>query len=103
MTCAPSFFPGTWDAVIAPAQAFFSTPQLKRLHVLVYGPAHLMRAAWLAGASDYLKEPWTAEELFLGAARTASGRGDLVLAASRVQTRGHDAERRRSGHRVDGG
>jgi DNA-binding response OmpR family regulator len=24
-----------------------------------------MRAAWLAGASDYLKEPWTTEELFL--------------------------------------
>lgn len=24
-----------------------------------------MRAAWLAGATDYLKEPWAPEELFL--------------------------------------
>ena len=33
--------------------------------VLVYGPAYLMRAVWLSGAVDYLKEPWDPEELFL--------------------------------------
>ena len=32
---------------------------------VVYGPGHLFRAAWLAGARDYLKDPWTADELFL--------------------------------------
>jgi len=55
--------------VIAPASLFFSTPELRRgtgrTNVLVYGPGHLFRAAWLAGALDYLKEPWTEEELFL--------------------------------------
>jgi len=32
---------------------------------VAYGPAHLLRAAWLAGAQDYLREPWEPEELFL--------------------------------------
>ncbi len=66
MTCAPSFFQGSWDAVAASVQTYFSTPPLKKIpSVLVYGPAHLMRAAWLAGAVDYLKDPWEPEELFL--------------------------------------
>lgn len=34
-------------------------------NILVYGPEHLFRAAWLAGARDYLREPWSPEELFL--------------------------------------
>ena len=69
MECAPSFFSGPWDAVIAPASVFFSTQELRRrtgrANVLVYGPPHLLRAAWLAGALDYLKEPWTEDELYL--------------------------------------
>lgn len=32
---------------------------------MVYGPPHLLRAAWLGGAQEYLREPWQAEELFL--------------------------------------
>lgn len=31
----------------------------------MYGPAHLFRGAWLAGVNDYLKEPWSPDELFL--------------------------------------
>lgn len=49
-----------------PASHFFSTPALRQtVNFVVYGPAHLFRAAWLAGAQDYLKEPWQPDELFL--------------------------------------
>jgi len=33
--------------------------------VIAYGPAGLLRAAFLAGCADYLREPWTPEELAL--------------------------------------
>lgn len=68
VTCAPLFFSGHWDAIVLPTEQFFSIPEVRRTagaSVVPYGPAHLLRAAWLAGALDYLKEPWTAEELFL--------------------------------------
>jgi len=66
VTCAPSFFPGDWDAIVVPASHFFSDPALRHtVNFVVYGPAHLFRVAWLAGALDYLKEPWQPEELFL--------------------------------------
>jgi hypothetical protein len=35
--------------------------------VIAHGPAGLMRSAFLAGCSDYLKDPWTPEELGLRA------------------------------------
>jgi len=35
------------------------------LNLVVYGPGHLFRAAWLSGAQEYLKEPWQPDELFL--------------------------------------
>jgi CheY-like chemotaxis protein len=31
--------------------------------IIAYGPAGLLRAAFLAGCEDYLKDPWTPEEL----------------------------------------
>lgn len=66
VTVSPSYVPGAWDAIALPADQFFSNQNLRRsLAVLVYGPMHLFRAAWLAGAVDYLKEPWEPEELFL--------------------------------------
>ena len=55
--------------MVLPADQFFSFPELRReaskTDLLVHGPAHLFRAAWLAGIRDYLREPWTADELFL--------------------------------------
>jgi DNA-binding response OmpR family regulator len=39
---------------------------------IAWGPAGLMRAAFLAGCADYLRDPWTPEELSL--------RAELVLA-----------------------
>jgi len=35
--------------------------------VIAWGPAELMRTAFLAGCDDFLKEPWTPEELGLRA------------------------------------
>jgi hypothetical protein len=35
--------------------------------VIAWGPAELMRGAFLAGCDDFLKEPWTPEELDLRA------------------------------------
>lgn len=62
------FFSGTWDAVVVPVNQLLTRPDLRRLdgfEALAYGPAQDLRAAWLAGVSDYLKEPWNPEELFL--------------------------------------
>jgi len=39
-----------------------------RVPVIACGPAGLMRSAFLAGASDYLREPWQPEELGIRAA-----------------------------------
>jgi DNA-binding response OmpR family regulator len=45
---------------------FFSLPELRHTtDLIVYGPPHLFRAAWLGGVVDYLREPWQPEELFL--------------------------------------
>lgn len=55
--------------MIVPASQFFSIPDIRRgpsaANVLVYGPEHLLRAAWLSGARDYLRDPWSVEELYL--------------------------------------
>lgn len=61
-----------------------------------FGAASGMRAAFLAGAADYLREPWTAEELDLRLAlitRRQSRQfqfswGTLRLEGLRLQTRG---------------
>ena len=42
--------------------------------VIAHGPAALMRAAFLAGCADYLREPWTPEELALRAQAALSRR-----------------------------
>lgn len=55
--------------MVVPAALFFSSPAMRKgpqaSNILVYGPAHLFRSAWLAGARDYLRDPWTVEELYL--------------------------------------
>ena len=52
-----------------PAEVFFATPSLRKgpkaQNTVVYGAGHLFRAAWLSGAQEFLKDPWTADELFL--------------------------------------
>lgn len=51
---------------MVPVTHFFAIPNLrKRMCLVVYGPQYLFRSAWIAGAQEYLKEPWEPEELFL--------------------------------------
>lgn len=55
-------------AYLYPARGLPSTAQLAALQacgaaVLAYGAPELLRAAFLAGCDDYLKEPWSPEEL----------------------------------------
>jgi len=61
--------------------------------MVAYGPAHLLRAAWLSGAFDYLREPWSAEELFLRVRgprpprlKWSTGNGELVLDGSTLSS-----------------
>jgi CheY-like chemotaxis protein len=58
----------SFAAQLVPASAFLATPELKSLRaraeaILAYGPAQLLPGCFLAGCDDYLKEPWTLEEL----------------------------------------
>lgn len=64
------------DAYVVPvAQMGFLLDGLERpptwLPVVAYGRATGLRAAFLSGCRDYLKEPWTADELALRIARIA--------------------------------
>ena len=43
--------------------------------VIAHGPAGLMRGAFLAGCIDYLREPWTPEELELRAEAAIARQG----------------------------
>lgn len=89
------FFAGSWDAVVLPADHFFAQKELLRgdrvPEVVVYGPPESLRASWVAGAFDYLKEPWEPEELFLRlrgpsppAVHWQSSGRRLVLEAGRI-------------------
>ena len=66
--------------------------------MLVYGPLHLLRLAFQRGAHDYLKEPWSADELFVRAGQRGLRRyrfdvagwqlvldGSLLSSGDRVQ------------------
>lgn len=44
-------------------------PGLSGIPVIAYGPAPLLREAFLLGCADYLKDPWSPEELCLRALR----------------------------------
>ena len=62
--------------------------------VIAAGPAGLLRSAFLAGCADYLREPWTAEELSLraleamarGARRFGFPWGEISLEPGRLVT-----------------
>lgn len=63
--------------MVVPVSLYFSPASREAnwdVDVLVYGPAHLLRLAFQRGAHDYLKEPWTADELFVRAGQRGSRR-----------------------------
>jgi hypothetical protein len=51
-----------------------SPPVCDGMPVIAHGPAGLMRAAFLCGCADYLRDPWTAQELALRAEAVLSRR-----------------------------
>lgn len=102
---SPSPLP--WDDVdlyVVPAglavDLLGSGTQTTPVPVLAYGPAALMRSAFLAGAADYLREPWGPEELGLRlmsvAQRTARSFvfpwGRLAMDGSILSTSGADIQ-----------
>jgi len=46
-----------------------TAPPASLVPVIAFGPAGLMRSAFVSGVADYLREPWGPEELELRAAR----------------------------------
>ena len=64
--------------------------------VVAHGPASMMRGAILAGCTDYLKEPWTPQELELRVNAVLSRQGsrwelpwgEVRLEGSELRTRG---------------
>lgn len=61
--------PGEADLYAVPAAAMGSLALDPGVPVIAYGPPNMLRSAFLAGCADYLREPWTAEELALRALR----------------------------------
>ena len=57
------------DATVLPVEMIFRLSAAQReeypLPAIVYGSPLLLKKAFLAGAFDYLKSPWSPEELFL--------------------------------------
>jgi len=52
----------------APAgKPLVAASELADAEMIAYGPPGLLRAAFMAGCADYLREPWTAQELALRA------------------------------------
>jgi hypothetical protein len=66
------------DFVVLPAVDFLAmgslvAPGHRGPGFIVYGPVGLMEAAFTAGASDYLREPWSLQELHARLSRLRSG------------------------------
>lgn len=101
MECAPLFFSGPWDAVVLPVDQFFGPWALPRdIPLVVWGPPDQFRAAWQAGAWDYLKDPWSAEELVLRlrgpeppSVRWDTSTGQAELRGAELSLVGHSVER----------
>lgn len=68
---------GGADLLVLPARELpraGSPPAADDVPVIAHGPAGLMRAAFLGGCADYLRDPWTAQELALRAEAVLSRR-----------------------------
>ena len=71
------------DAYLFPARGLPPAAELEALRaggaaVLAYGAPELLRAAFLSGCDDFLKEPWSPEELECRLERLASQRAPGV-------------------------
>lgn len=71
--CSPIFYSGPWDVAVLPVENFILLKNTRR-HTyeglwLPYGPGYMLKNAWVRHVLDYLKEPWTFEEMLLRATR----------------------------------
>ncbi len=81
------------DLYVVPAARVRDLPR-HGLPVIAAGRAELLRSAFLAGCADYLREPWTAEELALralgamarGARRFTFPWGELSVESNRLDS-----------------
>ena len=87
--------PSRGDVVyVLPAEMLKELPDAvsgqEPLPAIAYGNPLLLKRAFAAGAWDYLKEPWTADEFWSRAARLIEGRrklhrwGDCILRGTRL-------------------
>jgi DNA-binding response OmpR family regulator len=72
--------PGSFDAILVPVWRLPEADQVIRMKaggavVVGYGPPEHLRAAFLAGCDDYLKDPWDAVELGCRLERCRQGSG----------------------------
>jgi len=78
------------DLFVVPVQSVGALPH-RGVPVIACGPPELLRAAFLAGCVDYLKEPWLAEELVVRAhAAVDRARRRVPFAGGTLALRGHD-------------
>jgi hypothetical protein len=83
--------PGEADLYAVPAAAMGSLTLDAGVPVIAHGPPNLLRSAFLAGCADYLREPWTAEELGLRALRLLErGRGRYAFPWGELSFEGND-------------
>jgi hypothetical protein len=83
--------PGEADLYVVPAEALGSLALDAGVPVVACGPPNLLRSAFLAGCADYLREPWSADELGLRALRLLErGRGRYAFAWGELSFEGND-------------
>ncbi|MBN2511110.1 MAG: response regulator transcription factor [Spirochaetales bacterium] len=57
--------PPMWDIAVVPASnTAVWIPIIRFHHMILFGPGSLTGEALCAGAADYIKDPWTPEELY---------------------------------------
>jgi CheY-like chemotaxis protein len=87
---------GEFDAFVLPAARLPAGELLAALKagggtVLAYGPPERLRSAFLAGCDDYLRQPWSFEELECRLER-AGGAPDAQAVAPGVSLRGYSLQ-----------
>jgi DNA-binding response OmpR family regulator len=79
------------DLLLVPASCLETDLFAAGIPVVAHGPAQLLRAAFLAGCDDYLREPWTAAELAVRAlAILERNRGRFAFPWGTLEIRGED-------------
>lgn len=72
-------YPVAFDAIVIPAQRFLALAPLNLpVPVFASGPPSLLAECLIAGCADYLREPWSIDELEARLSKHAGGPGSLL-------------------------